>query len=455
MTAAPDIAADPALPQDALAPYPSAIGAWAAVFVLMLANILSTLDRNILGMFVDDIRTDIGITDVQVSLLQGLSFSIIYSVGGVFLGVMADRTLRKWLLCAGMVCWSAAIGLGGLAHGFTSFFASRIMVGLGEATLTPVAVSMIADLFAPHRRAGALSVYMIGLAVAPGVSIFLLGLLSQSARTGALVILAGAPWRTAFAFCGLIGVATAGLVAVIREPPRRGLVLAHGAGLGMAKSAGYLRRNLRFFLPFYAGFALFTVSAYAMTAWAPTTLIRLYDLPAGEIGRLLGGVSIIAGVGGAALAALIAKLAQRGGLAGRLKALALVSLCTIPAGLGALMPHADLAAALFSLMSAALPIASVLSLGLAQDVVPSNMRGLAAALFTLLSSIFGLTLGPLLVAAATQYLFRRPEAVGWSLMIVVVPALALSALAHRQALIGQRRLAATDGELQRVVLGGT
>src|ERR1700761_7365329 len=123
------------------ADYPRRGYAWTVVAILIATAVLSYTDRQVLSLLVDPIRTDLGISDTQVSLLLGTAFAVVYGVAGIPLGFLADRTSRRNLIFAGVVVWSLATICCGLSRGFGEIFASRIFVGLGEAALSPAAIS--------------------------------------------------------------------------------------------------------------------------------------------------------------------------------------------------------------------------------------------------------------------------------------------------------------------------
>ena len=118
---------------------------WFVVGVLMVAYVFSFVDRQILNLLVAPIRRDLGISDTQMSLLMGFSFAIFYTILGIPLGRLADRWNRRGLIAAGVVVWSLMTALCGLAQTYLQLFLYRIGVGVGEATLSPAAYSMIAD----------------------------------------------------------------------------------------------------------------------------------------------------------------------------------------------------------------------------------------------------------------------------------------------------------------------
>ena len=123
--------------------YPRRGYAWTVVAILIATAVLSYTDRQVLSLLVDPIRGELGISDTQISLLLGTAFAVVYGIAGIPLGLMADRISRRNLIFAGIVVWSLGTIACGLSHHFGQIFASRIVVGLGEAALSPAAISLI------------------------------------------------------------------------------------------------------------------------------------------------------------------------------------------------------------------------------------------------------------------------------------------------------------------------
>jgi MFS family permease len=131
---------------------PSPVQCWFLTLLLTLAYVLSYVDRSILGLLIQPIKADLHITDEQLELLIGLAFGLFYATIGVPPGWLADRARRTWIVAAGIALWSAATITLGMVSGFGHLFIARMAVGVGEATLSPCAMSLIGDSFPPERR---------------------------------------------------------------------------------------------------------------------------------------------------------------------------------------------------------------------------------------------------------------------------------------------------------------
>src|SRR3546814_132895 len=149
-------------------PYPRPAVGWYATVVLALLYWFSVLDRFIIGLMVDPIKRDLGLTDLQFGILHGSAFAITFSVVGLLAGALADRYNRRWVIYAGVTIWSIATAACGFAYSFWHLLLARVGVGAGEATLNPCATSMITDLFPRERLTTALAVYAMGSTVGSG-----------------------------------------------------------------------------------------------------------------------------------------------------------------------------------------------------------------------------------------------------------------------------------------------
>src|ERR1700726_4429522 len=205
-------------------PYPRRSYAWSVVAILIATAVLSYTDRQVLSLLVDPIRGELGISDTQVSLLLGTAFAVVYGIAGIPLGFLADRTSRRNLMFAGVLVWSCGTLACGFSQTFGQLFAARIVVGLGEAVLSPAAISLISDYFPPSRRGTAVGFFLSGIAMGSGAAILIGGGVMHAVESGALAATAlasEAPWRTVLLMIGGPGLLWALVILLIREPIRR------------------------------------------------------------------------------------------------------------------------------------------------------------------------------------------------------------------------------------------
>src|SRR5215211_4570605 len=153
---------------------------WYALWLLTLVYVFNYLDRTIIYILLPLIKREMAFTDLQLALLGSMSFVIFFTVLGIPFGRLADRAVRKNMIAGGLAIWSLFSGLTGFAEGFWSLFFCRVMVGVGEATLGPAALSLLADYFPPQKRATVTSIYSMGIALGAGFAAFFGGMLGQT-----------------------------------------------------------------------------------------------------------------------------------------------------------------------------------------------------------------------------------------------------------------------------------
>ena len=196
--------------------------AWYVLGILFLVYILNFVDRQVISILAEDIKRDLNLKDEDLGFLYGTAFGVFYSLFGIPLGRLADSWNRVRLMTIGLGLWSTMTVLSGLSSTGTHLAAARIGVGIGEATASPSAYSLISDWFPKKLRATALSIYSAGLYVGGGISLFIGGLIVQNWNraypAGGPFGLAG--WQAAFLAVGLPGVLMAIWVATMREPIR-------------------------------------------------------------------------------------------------------------------------------------------------------------------------------------------------------------------------------------------
>ncbi len=198
--------------------------AWYALFVLVLVYIINFIDRQILSILVGDIKRDLGVSDAQIGFLYGTAFAVFYALFGIPLGRLADSWYRGRLMAMGLALWSSMTVVSGFANSFGVLAAARIGVGIGEASASPAAYSMISDHFPKERRATALSIYSSGLYIGGALSLPIGGFV-VSRWNSAFPIASEAPlglagWQAAFLAVGLPGLLLALWVLTLREPMR-------------------------------------------------------------------------------------------------------------------------------------------------------------------------------------------------------------------------------------------
>ena len=195
---------------------------WYVLLILVLVYVLNFIDRQILSILAVDIKRDLDLSDSQLGFLGGAAFAVFYALFGIPLGRLADNWNRVKLLSGGLALWSTMTALSGFASNSLSLTLARMGVGVGEATASPTAYSLISDYFPRRQRATALSIYSSGLYLGGGVSLLIgariMQVWNETYQGNAPLGLMG--WQAAFLAVGLPGLLMALWVATLREPQR-------------------------------------------------------------------------------------------------------------------------------------------------------------------------------------------------------------------------------------------
>lgn len=195
---------------------------WYVLGILALVYVFNFVDRQIISILANDIKRDLSLTDADLGFLYGTAFAVFYALFGIPLGRLADSWHRVKLISVGLGFWSIMTAVSGFSRTGMQLTAARIGVGVGEATASPAAYSLISDYFPQRLRATALAVYTSGLFIGGGLSLLVGGLIVEQWNAA---YPAGGPlglvgWQAAFMAVGLPGVVLAFWVATIREPIR-------------------------------------------------------------------------------------------------------------------------------------------------------------------------------------------------------------------------------------------
>lgn len=425
--------------------YPRTAYAWYVVVVLTLAYMVSFIDRQILALLIDPIKADLGLSDTQISLLMGLAFGVFYTFMGIPLGRLADRRSRRAIIAAGITFWCLMTAACGLAKNYSQLFLARVGVGVGEASLTPSALSLIPDYFPRRQRGRAIGFYNMGISLGVGMAMTLGGLVVAYAMEAPPLHLPFFgelfPWQRVFLLVGLPGLLIALLMLTVREAPRRGLVNNAGSRpLSLRFVASYLGKRRRIFSMLFLGMSVVTIVGYAYFSWIPTMFIRSYGWSIKEIGVSYGVLLLICGPVGVLSGGWLADtLYGRGYKNGHLMAALIGALITLPgAVLTPLMPTAELALGMLVPASIGPAIATATGASSLVMIVPNQMRGQIAAVYLFVISILGLTIGPTAVALVTDYVFADESSLRYSIAIVSFGAALLSAVTLFAALAPYR-----------------
>lgn len=390
-----------AAPEDASPPMAGASPASAGyrylcVGVLALAYTFNFLDRQILSLLAEPVKKDLHLSDSQLGLLTGVTFALFYTLFGLPIARLADRSNRVRIVALACTVWSLFSAGCGLAGGFLQLAAARIGVGVGEAGGTTPSYAIISDYFPPERRGAALAIYSLGVPFGTAIG---------AALGGGVAVHYG--WRAAFFAVGLPGVLIALLIlAVVREPVRGALDArsavpeAEPAHLGEVIAMFFRDPVLRWTA---LGTGLFAFVGYGMLNWTPAFLMRHQHM---TLAQLSGAYSLCVG-GAMALGTWVS-----GWLADRLstrrpRAYALIplwgALLTAPfAAVAFLAPSWQLSLVCLTATSCFGILYLAPALAVVQNTVPPRARSTSAAILLFVLNLIGLGGGPVFVGVLSD-----------------------------------------------------
>jgi MFS family permease len=426
----------------------------APLLVLFLVNVLNFYDRQVLGAVLEPLHREFGLSDTQLAALA-TAFTLLYAVAGLPLGRLADRSSRKRLLAIGVSVWAALTALGGLASSYGMLLATRLGVGIGEATCAPAATSWIGDLVPAGRRARAMALFMMAVPIGGFLSFAVGGPAAQAWG-----------WRVALVLAAVPAVALVPALLALREPPRWGTLqlanarlwadsltasdepshdregveekqLAGESACPTSKQIGtdasvcqpvrlggisdrespspWLLARIPAFWWIAASGAIVNFMLYSFSLFLPAFLTRVHGLSVARAGVWAGVGSGAAGVLGALAAGYLGDRVTRDlGRRRLLLAAAAAALAAVPAFAAITQPAGSVLAAVLLLMLAyglwqtyyGLVYAAI------QDIVPAQLRGTAMAAYYLAMYLCGASFGPLVTGRLSDHFARAASASG-------------------------------------------
>jgi MFS family permease len=404
---------------------------WYALLVLTAIYVLNFLDRQVIYILFTPIKAEMHFSDLQLALLGTTSFVIFYSLLGIPFGRLADRVSRKNLIAGGLAVWSLFSGLTGFTHGFWTLFLCRLMVGVGEATLGPAALSLLSDYFPSNMRTRIQGVYASGIALGGGLAFFLGGWIGQSYG-----------WRWAFYLLGFPGLVLAAVAFFLREPPR---------GRTEVAAVRYGREDWKILFRsvplryLYVGYALYGLASNNLSIWGGTFFVRVHGLGIARIGTAAGILSLAVGVPLTILGGYLVDRFRRLGLGSRMAFSAWAALASIPLWLGLLfIDHLGVLVLLsIPLLGLALMWVAPATADL-HEIAGPHLRGLGIGIFFSTVNIVAYGLGAPVIGKLNDLLGVTADPGQMRLSLLICPA--ACALAALLLWLGSRaRVAGGEG----------
>lgn len=391
---------------------------------------LSFVDRQILVLLVQPIKADLQISDTQMGLLLGFAFVMFYAFLSIPIARLADVHSRRLIIGCGVAVWSVMTAMCGIAHNYWQLFIARMGVGAGEACNGPATFSIVADSFPPEKLAKATSVISSGFYIGSGAALIVGGAIIEAVTKLPNFVLPVIgeirPWQATFLIVGLPGVLVAALMTTVHEPARRGMIqqsantpTGRRQSLPLRDILQWLRNDWKTYLPMYGGMALRALTGLGSSVWLPTFFIRTYGWSTAEVGLALGSIMLICSPAGLVTGGIIAeKLVNRGYDDANMRVALISTIISVPLSvLFPLMPGPYLALAVYAVNNFLVSLSPGPQNAALQTVTPNQIRAQATAMYLFLFNLIGFGLGPLVIAAFTDYLFHSEAAIGYSISL--------------------------------------
>lgn len=388
------------------------------LFALTGVYIFNFIDRQILVILQESIKSDLDLSDTQLGLLTGFAFALFYVTLGLPVARLADKRSRRNIITIALTIWSAMTAISGLASNFWQLLLARIGVGIGEAGGSPPAHSMISDYYPKEQRATALSIYSMGIYIGILLGYLLGGWLDEYFG-----------WRKALMVLGIPGVVYAILFYFTVKEPERGHsdnIAASEIEMPSLMDVIKLLMSRKSFIYIAIACGLNSFVLYGVGNWTPSFLVRLHGMESGEIGTWL---SLTIGVGGALGIWLGGYLGDRYGQVEPKWYLIIPAIAIVISTPFTLIFLFSSSKYMVLSSIAAYKILWTLylapSIAMAHSLVGIRMRALASAVLFLVLNLIGLGLGPVFFGFISDYL--NPEygadALRWSLSLSLIASL--------------------------------
>jgi len=393
-------------------PYPGAKSAWFMVALLTIGYVFSYVDRSILSLLIEPIKADMDLTDEQIGLILGPAFGFLYVFAALPLGWLVDRTRRTWIVGFGVTIWSLATAASGVVSNFWHLFYARMMVGLGEPSLSPSAMSMIGDSFPPEKRGKPISVYVAALSIGGSIaSLIGAGVLvwAKTADKISLPIFGEmAAWQLTFLAVGLPGLVLGFIFFFLREPTRRPQTgeEIEIKGNGVSDALRYVGRNLGVYLGFISLACVMVVIAYSHY-FLPSTFDRTWGWSAEKYAFINGSILLVVGPATVIFTGYLSdKWMQAGASDAALRLLVIGFLIMVPTGaLTMFMPTPELAYCVLTLSNIGIAMVSTTAITALLVITPSQIRGQVTALYYMVLGLTGSFLGSTSVGTLSTRVF--------------------------------------------------
>jgi predicted MFS family arabinose efflux permease len=389
----------------------------AVLGLLLVIHLLAHIDRNMLLGFSPQIIKDLALGNAQYGFLVGAVWVLSFGVMAVLMGTLADRFSRTRVIGAGVLIWSLCTWASGHAQSFEQMVVARFFVASGEAALVPAAVALLAELFSGKRRGTAMGLFFMGIPLGVGCSFLLAG------SFGAMH-----DWRTTFHALGILGVAIALPLMLLKEDRRHLASQERGTPFLPQVRAALRIVGSNHALSFTIVGIVLVHLVFASFSFTQLWLVNERGMNAAGIATRIGALQLVFGtLGAVAGGAMGDRVAAkwRGGHASFMARL--VVICAplmlayrfVPAG--SPLFYIGMCAGFFLPLAIYGPALTAIT-----GMTPQNMRSTVIG-FTMLSiNVFALAIGTVVVGMAADYFIKAGATAPLTGVLIATDALAIS-----------------------------
>jgi len=392
--------------------------AW-ITFVMASVAFLAAVDRNVLNILLDPIKTSLGATDTEMGFLTGLAFTLVLVTVGIPVARLADRTNRRNLLAIAVAFWSVMTAVSGLAGSYIQLLLARFGVAAGESAHQPTSLSMVGDFFPAAKRGARIGFIVVGSTAGYAVGSIAAGVLNDMYD-----------WHVAMLGVGAPGLLVAALIYLTISEPKRG---AQDGGIDRTpvSMSGALRRmgRIRSWPALLAGLVFLNVGFTGFLAWNTTLFTRVHHMSTAQasvVSAVFFGLGPV--IANASAGFLSDRLARRGARWRMYLASAMAALSAPFLAIGILSPDTAYAIAfmgLYTILSGGL---TTVYQAASLSITPPNIRATVFSINYFVVGIMG-GLGAVIVGRLNDTVFKAEgkEALHHS-MLVLPAGMALCAL---------------------------
>ncbi|MCW2365077.1 MFS family permease [Sphingobium sp. B7D2B] len=415
-------ASTPGTPADD-ADMPTRAQAHYSLFVLTVVVLFTVVDRQVLALLILPVQRDFGISDTQAALLLGAAFSLTYAIAGLPIARIADTRNRRNIVAACIAFWSGATMLCGLAQNYTHLFLARMGIGAGESGYGPATWSIVTDSYPREKVAFGTGVLSIGATVGTGLALFMGGAVLAMVEHFPTVSLPFGgtirPWQWAFIIVGAPGLIWALVVLTTKEPARRGLKGRKLKSVPVKDVARFMRDDWRVYLAAIGGLAMKLLMVMGISQWMPTLYHREFGWELSDVGMITGGIAMVLSPIALLLGARVSERWMKQGRSDANLRIVFYGLCvSVPCYIVApLLPNPWIVLTLQSVAVFVSAMGAGPAIAAFQLVTPNSMRAQVSSVSQFCTNVLAFAVGPLLVAILTDYLFRDPQLLNYSISL--------------------------------------